>query len=202
MAKPRSAYATDPVSRLVAWVHRPRSKAVECAEIFFMAAALAFGVRAWVAEARFIPSPSMLPGYQVGDRLIVEKLSIKVASPRRGDVVVFAPPDRAREIKNALIKRVIGLPGEHLLIRDGRVWVEGKGLREPYVAAPIRYPEPDWEAIGMPGGRVPRGMIFVMGDNRNNSHDSHVFGPVPIDRVIGHPLVRFWPPARMGLVRR
>ena len=196
-----SRYATDPVSRLVAWIRKPRAKAVECAWIFVGSAALAFGIRAWGIEARYIPSPSMRPGWVEGDRLIVEKLSIKLLAPRRGDVVVFGPPERARGLENALIKRVIGLPGEHLMIRDGRVWVEGKGLREPYVAEAIKYPEPDWAAIGMPGGRVPRGMVFVMGDNRNDSQDSHVFGPVPIDRVIGHPVVRFWPPARVAFVR-
>ncbi len=194
-------YAVDPVSRLAAWWHRPRAKAVECAWIFVGSAVLAFAIRAWVAEARYIPSLSMLPGLAVGDRLIVEKLSIKVGSPRRGDIVVFAPPGRARDLKNALIKRVVALPGEHVLIRGGRVWIDGKGIREPYVAEPIGYAEPDWGAVGMPGGRVPRGMIFVMGDNRNNSQDSHVFGPVPIDHVIGHPLVRFWPPGRVGFVR-
>ena len=194
-------YAVDPLSRLRAWWHRPRSKAVECAEIFVCSAALAFGLRAWVAEARYIPSPSMLPGLRVGDRLIVEKVTEKLWRPRRGDIVVFAPPARARELENALIKRVVALPGERVLIRDGRVWIDGKGLREPYVAEPIKYPEPDWAAIGMPGGRVPRGMVFVMGDNRNNSLDSHAFGPVPIGQVIGHPLVRFWPLARVGFVR-
>ena len=194
-------YATDPVSRLVAWWRGPWSKAAECAWIFVLSGAFAFGLRAWVAEARYIPSQSMLPGWKVGDRLIVEKLSIKLANPRRGDVVVFAPPGRARDLKNALIKRVVGLPGEHLVIREGRVWIDGRGLREPYVAEPIAYAEPDWASLGMPGGRVPRGHVFVMGDNRNNSQDSHVFGPVPIDHVIGHPVIRFWPPARLGFVR-
>lgn len=195
-------YARDPVSRARAWLERPRSKAVECAWIFGFSAIAAFSFRAFVAEARYIPSHSMQPGLQVGDRLVVEKLSGRFLGPRRGEIVVFGPPPRAHEIHNALVKRVIGLPGEAVILRAGRVWIDGHALREPYVAEPIRYPEPVWAEIGMPGGRVPRGMVFVMGDNRNNSTDSHVFGPVPIANIIGHPLVRFWPLTRLGFARR
>ena len=194
-------YAQDPLSRLRAWRRRPRSKAAECAEIFAISAVLAFTLRAWVAEARYIPSSSMLPGLRVDDRLVVEKITPRLGPLRRGEIVVFAPPERARAIKNALIKRVIGLPGEHLRIADGKVWAEGRLLREPYVKEPISYPEPAWEEIGMPGGRVPGGCVFMMGDNRNNSTDSHVFGPVPIANVIGHAILRFWPPGRFGLLR-
>ena len=195
-------YAQTPLARARAWAEKPRHKAVECAWIFAFSAVAAFSFRAFVAEARYIPSHSMQPGMQIGDRLVVEKLSSRFFAPSRGDIVIFGPPPRAREIKNALVKRVIGLPGEQVILRAGRVWIDGKALREPYLAEPIRYPEPVWEEIGMPGGRVPRGMIFVMGDNRNNSTDSHVFGPVPIANVIGHPLVRFWPPGRIGFARR
>lgn len=193
-------YAVDAVSRFLAWWTRPRSKAQECAEIFLVAAVLAFTIRAVVAEARYIPSGSMLPGLEIGDRLLVEKVTIHLMIPHRGNIVVFAPPLRAKEIKNALIKRVIGLPGERIAIHGGYVWIDGKALVEPYIKEPPRYPEPDWTAIGVPDGTIPHGMLFMMGDNRNNSQDSHVFGPVPIKNVIGHPVIRFWPLERVGPV--
>jgi signal peptidase I len=102
----------------------------------------------------------------------------------------------------ALVKRVVGLPGERLQIRDNRVWVNGAPLTEPWGAAPIGYAEPDWAALGMPGGVVPPDALFVLGDNRNDSTDSHVFGPVPVPFVIGRAVLRVWPPGRFGRVSR
>jgi len=194
-------YATDPVSRGVGWLRQPKSKARECAEIFAVAAVSTFLLRAYVVEARFIPSRSMLPTMHVDDRLLIEKVSQRFRAPRRGEIVVFGAPAAAKDIDNALIKRVIGLPGETVSIHDGRVWINDRPLKEPYLKEPPRYPEPDWAALGMPHGVVPAGHLFMMGDNRNNSQDSHVFGPVPVRNVIGHPVLRFWPPARIAWVR-
>lgn len=199
--RPRNPYAKDPLSRFLAWRAGNRSKVVECAEIFVISAVSAFFIRAEVAEARYIPSRSMLPGLEIGDRLLVEKVGRRLRTPGRGAVVVFAPPPRARDIKNAMIKRVIGLPGERVGIRDGKVFIDNRALVEPYIREAPTYPEPDWDAIGMPRGIVPPGQLFMMGDNRNNSHDGHVFGPVPIANVIGRPVIRFWPPPRWGWVR-
>lgn len=191
-------YAADPFSRIVQWLTRPRSKAVECAWIFAVSAIGAFTLRAALLEARYIPSRSMEPTLKIDDRLLVEKVSRHLGPPRRGDIIVFNPPKSASDIKNALIKRVIGLPGEKLAIRDGKVFINGHALREPYLREPPRYPEPDWDRLGMPDGKVPYRMLFMMGDNRNNSQDSHIFGPVPLDNVVGHPFLRFWPPDRLG----
>ena len=153
-------------------------------------------------EARYIPSRSMEPTMRIDDRLLVEKVGARLGTPHRGDILVFNPPPAAADIPNALIKRVIGLPGERIGIHDGRVFIDGKPLAEPYIKEPPRYPEPDWERLGMPDGWIPQRMVFMMGDNRNNSQDSHVFGPVPLDNVIGHPFVRFWPLNRLGWVWR
>jgi signal peptidase I len=169
-------------------------------ETFGVALALAFFVRATIAEARYIPSESMRPTLEVGDRLIVEKVSYHFTMPHRGDIVVFNPPERAGGNGNAFIKRVIGLPGEHMRIHDGKVFVNDKPLTEPYIAEAPMYMEPDWDSLNMPDGTVPAGCIFVMGDNRNNSQDSHVWGALPIKNIIGETVFRFWPPNRVGPV--
>lgn len=192
-----------PWTGLVAWWRRPKSGLRENVETFVIALVLALFVREFVAEARFIPSESMLPTLEVDDRLFVEKLSYRFGLPERGDIVVFTPPARAAggAGKNAFIKRVIGLPGDRIAIRDGRVWIEGRPLEEPYLNEPPRYPDPDMEALGLPQGRVPAGAVFVMGDNRNNSQDSHVWGPLPIQNIIGRAFFRYWPLGRLGPVR-
>jgi signal peptidase I len=188
------------MARIKAWWGRPKSKTREYLETFAVALALAFFVRATVAEARFIPSESMRPTLEVGDRLIVEKVTYHFGAPNRGDIVVFNPPERAGGNGNAFIKRVVGLPGDKLRIDEGKVFVNGKPLTEPYIAEAPLYMEPDWDGLGMPGGVVPKGSVFVMGDNRNNSQDSHVWGALPIKNIIGQTVFRFWPVNRLGPV--
>jgi signal peptidase I len=91
----------------------------------------------------------------------------------------------------AYIKRAIGLPGETIAVHDGQVWIDGKALVEPYLHEPPNYT--------MDPVRLPAGHLFMLGDNRNNSQDSHVWGPLPIENVIGHSAVRFWPLTRLGV---
>jgi signal peptidase I len=188
----------EPTNRLKAWWSRPKSKTREYLETFAVALALAFFVRGTIAEARYIPSESMLPTLEVGDRLIVEKLSYRFHTPQRGDIVVFNPPERAHGNGNAFIKRVIGLPGERIDIHDGRVFINGKSLSEPYIQEQPLYHPPDWDSLEIPGGLIPAGKVFVMGDNRNNSQDSHVWGALPIQNIIGDTVFRFWPVSRIG----
>lgn len=192
--------ASTPMGRLKAWWSRPKSKSREYVETFAVALALAFFVRATIAEARYIPSESMRPTLEVGDRLIVEKVTYHFTQPHRGDIVVFNPPERAGGNGNAFIKRVVGLPGDKIRIQDGKVLINGAALTEPYIAEAPMYMEPDWEGLGMGEGTVPKGMVFVMGDNRNNSQDSHVWGALPIKNIIGQTVFRFWPPTRLGPV--
>ncbi|MBO9541790.1 signal peptidase I [bacterium] len=183
----------------------PKSRTRETIETFVVALVLALTVRATVAEARFIPSESMLPTLEVGDRLIVEKVSYRFESPSRGDIVVFNPPASAgfRE-NNAFIKRVIGIPGDRLSVHDGKVFRNGVELQESYIKEAPDYlmPDPANPGAYFHDGRevtVPEGHVFVMGDNRNNSADSHVWGFLPIQNIIGRAAVRYWPPARFGL---
>ncbi|WP_241759391.1 signal peptidase I [Pyxidicoccus parkwayensis] len=148
-------------------------------------------LRVFVLQPHLIVSESMAPTLAVGDRLVVDKLSYRFHLPRAGDIVVFEPPPaHAREF--IAIKRVIALPGQEVQVRDGQVLVDGTPLREPYVAAPPAYA---WGPA-----TIPEGMLFVLGDNRNVSSDSHVWGVLPLQSVKGRAWLRFWPPARTGLV--
>ena len=169
----------------------------ETFQILVLALALAFFIRTFVAEPRYIPSESMLPTLEIGDRLIVEKLSYYSHPPQRGDVIVFAPPPQLQEQgyleDQAFIKRAIGLPGDTVTVANGRVSIDGRELTEAYIAEPPNY--------GMSPMVVPPGQLFVMGDNRNNSNDSHVWGFLPQRNIVGHACFRFWPLERFGGVR-
>jgi signal peptidase I len=173
----------------------PKSPFREAFEVLGIALFLSLFIRTSVAEARYIPSESMLPTLEVGDRLLIDKLSYLLHGPQRGDIVVIKSPSGD---PIPLIKRVIGLPGERIAIHDGKVWIDGRALMEPYVLEAPCYDEPDWAALGLPGGRIPAGKVFLMGDNRNNSRDSHVLGSMPVSDIIGKTAFRFWPPSRMG----
>ncbi|MGK7910579.1 MAG: signal peptidase I [Synechococcus sp.] len=165
-------------------------------------------IRTFIAEPRWIPSESMLPTLEVGDRLVVEKLSYRFSDPSRGDIVVFIPPDHL-ETDDAFIKRVVGLPGDTIEIRlDDGIYVNGERLDESYV---FELPTRGFSYAGnitilgelkgypVEGNSsnapivVPDDHYFVLGDNRNNSQDSHVWGFLPRENIIGRTFVRFWP---------
>ena len=165
---------------------------VELVKTLLSAGILAIGIRACVAEARYIPSESMLPTLEINDRLIIEKISYRFRKPERGDVVVFSPTDALKEqdYKEAFIKRVIGIPGDIVEVKDGEVFVNNQKLTENYIKEPPVYQYPPTE--------VPEERYLVLGDNRNNSYDSHYWGFVPLQNLIGRATVRFWPPNRLG----
>lgn len=165
-------------------------------QILAIALILALFLRFFVAEPRFIPSDSMVPTLAVGDRLVVEKLSYRFHPPTRGDIIVFDPPMllqvQGYAKDQAFIKRVIGLPGQTVAVKNGQVYLDGQSLKESYIAE-----APDYQ---MEPVTVPQGSLFVMGDNRNNSNDSHVWGFLPIPNVIGRAWLRFWPLEHLGRV--
>jgi signal peptidase I len=168
---------------------------IEAAKTLGMSLLLAFGIRQFVAEPRYIPSESMVPTLEVNDRLMVEKLSYLFHQPNRGDVVVFWPPDRLKQqnpelTKEAFIKRIIGLPGDKVEVKEGKVFINNKPLVEDYIAAKPTY---QWGPE-----IVPDDSYLVLGDNRNNSYDSHFWGCVPRQNLIGRAAFRFWPLPRIG----
>lgn len=172
--------------------HPPENPWVETIKTLVTAGILAIGIRTFVAEARYIPSESMLPTLEVNDRLIIEKVSYHFKDPQRGDVVVFYPTEilEQKNYKDAFIKRVIGIPGDTVEVKQGHVYVNGRQLEEKYIN----------EAPDYPYGPVsiPEGHYLVLGDNRNNSYDSHYWGFVPREKLVGKAFVRFWPFNRMG----
>jgi len=166
-------------------------------KILAIALVVALGLRFWVLEPRYIPSSSMEPTLQIGDRIAVEKLSYRWREPQRGDVVVFYPPGET-DRQRAYIKRIVGLPGDRLQIQNGQVYANGVPLPEPYIAEPLDYAlvKPDGEEAATL--TVPPGSYWVMGDNRNNSNDSHVWGYLPRRNLIGRAFFRFYPLNRFG----
>lgn len=165
---------------------------IEIIKTLATAGILAIGIRHFVAEARYIPSSSMEPTLEINDRLIIEKISFRFRAPERGDVVVFSPTDTLREqnFKDAFIKRVIGLPGETVEVRGGTVYINNTPLREKYIEEAPQY---QYGPVV-----VPEDQYLVLGDNRNNSYDSHYWGFVPRENLIGRAFVRFWPFNRLG----
>jgi signal peptidase I len=178
-----------------------------------MAVVLAVFLRTFVAQAFSIPSESMEPQLDVGDRVVVSRLAYHLHDPNRGDVIVFDKPGqvdhrsffrRGAEVvlesvglrqasTEEYIKRVIGLPGETVQGVDGGVVVDGQPVVEPYL--PEGTVTSDFGPVV-----VPEGELFVMGDNRTNSEDSRFIGTIPIDTVVGRAFVRLWPPGRTAFL--
>jgi signal peptidase I len=158
----------------------------------FVVLALVFGfVRPFVMEAFWIPSGSMIPTLEIGDRVFVNKFIYRFTEPERGDIIVFQSVDRTNE---DLIKRVVGLPGDEISVRSGKLFVNGEPQKEPYTNKKL--PDRSFYAKTT----VPKNHVFVMGDNRGNSADSRVFGPLPEKNIEGEAFLRFWPPDRIGLL--
>ncbi len=196
---------------------RPSSRRLlaELPALVIVAVAIAYGIKALIAQAFFIPSGSMIPQLEIGDRVVVSKLAYRLHEPRRGDIVVFdapfpqpkehrSPVERiARGVAESVgvaqpsteeyIKRVIGLPGESVEGHDGHVYVNGRELVEPYL--PRATTTTDFTRIV-----VPKGRLWVMGDNRGNSSDSRVFGAVRRRKVVGRAFIRIWPPLRSAFL--
>ena len=160
--------------------------------------AVALLLRWLVIEPRWIPSGSMLPTLQLQDRVLVEKLRPRLHQPLpNGTIVVFhAPPvllEAGYDPQAALIKRVVGQPGDVVEVRDGALLRNGSAVAEPWRQQPIDY------SFGPL--TVPEGDLLVMGDNRNASLDSHIWGPLPRQEVIGTAVFRYWPLNRLGPIR-
>jgi signal peptidase I len=147
-----------------------------------------FAIVNFVSARIRVEGYSMEPTFHDGELVIVNKLAYTYAKPQRGDVIIFYYP---RDPKEEYIKRIIGLPGDEVFVQDGKVTVNGETLTEPYIA--------DSPAYSLKQ-TVPEGTLFVLGDNRNNSSDSHNWGPLPMDLVVGKAVFIYWPPQNMTVV--
>jgi signal peptidase I len=201
----------------------PAGTLIELAVIVVTALALALGIQAFLVKPYRIPSGSMLPTVRVNQRVLVDRLAMDFSSPNVGDIVVFHPPrnysdgcadpgegenqsgqyaDAAcqatwkQSSSQTFIKRVVGLPGDHLSIRNGHVIRNGKRERDGYIVqcdgdAACNFPQTI---------TVPRGEYYMMGDNRPDSEDSRFWGPVPRAWIIGKAFLTYWPPDRIGFL--
>lgn len=162
----------------------------ETIETILWALVLALILRAFVVQAFWIPSGSMIPTLDPGDRVLVAKFWHVVSEPKRGQVIVFKyPVDPSRDF----VKRIIALPGETVRMENGTVLVNGAAISEPYVV--------NHDNFNMPEMKVPDKHYFVMGDNRPNSQDSRFWGFVPKTFIKGPAFVRYWPLSRIGLLQ-
>ena len=183
--------------------HRsPGQKLVSWLGVIVVAIVVAVLVRTFVAESFYIPSGSMIPTLQIGDRILVNKLSFDFHPVERGDIVVFRRPSTWPVSYKDLVKRVIGLPGDTLWVHGGNVYVNGKALSQPWLPANIRHdtqpgPATSPYSLATPY-TVPAGDYFVMGDNRPFSEDSRYLGPVPGKDIVGGVVFRYWPLSRLG----
>ena len=164
---------------------------VEWVVIIAVALIGAFLIRALVVQTFYIPSESMLPTLQKQDRVLVNKLSYRMHAVHRGDIVVFEhSPGFDPAIKD-LIKRVVGLPGETVQGMNGHVYVNGHELNEPYLRE-------NTMTTDFAPKLIPANSYWVMGDNRTNSSDSRVFGPIAKSQIVGRAFVLIWPLSRLG----
>jgi signal peptidase I len=182
--------------------------ALEWTILIIAAVSIAFIIKSFLFQAFYIPSGSMEPTLNVGDRVLVNKLSYDFHDVNRGDIVVFeAPPSARRGDIEDFVKRVIGLPGETVTADDdGTVLVDGRRLKEPYLpkGTLTRFssvpPGCGTPAGGKQGCVVPSGHVLVLGDNRGNSTDGRSFGPISDSSIIGRVFVRIWPVDDFGFL--
>ena len=158
----------------------------------FVAFVLVFGfVRPFVVEAYRIPTESMVPTLEVGDRVLASKFTYRVFEPEWGDIVVF---DSVDEDDQTLIKRVVGVAEDEIQVQGGVLYVNDEAQEEPYLNDADQFRSYYGPTV------VPEGHIFVMGDNRGNSADSRVFGPLPLENLKGEAFMRFWPVSNISTI--
>jgi signal peptidase I len=163
--------------------------AVELVVIIAAAFVLALLVQHFVVKPFAIPSPSMEPTLVEGDRVLVNRLIYHFRSPERGDIIVFHPPGRVSS--DPFIKRVVAVAGDTVAVHDGALWVNGVAQDEPFIK---EHPILD----EFPETTISPGYVWAMGDNRNNSGDSRVFGPVSLEAIMGKAFAVYWPPRHVG----
>jgi signal peptidase I len=197
----------DPLGRLFPGLPRGVRVVLDWVLTIVGAIVIVFGLKMWVVNPYRIPSSSMeptlhcarpAPGCEAGfsDRVLANRFIYHFRNPKRGEIIVFNTPPEAKIRCGAggtFVKRLIGLPGETVSERDGFVYINGVELNEPYIAADRRDHEPPrtWN-------KIPKGYYFFMGDNRAQSCDSRVWGPVPRKNLIGEVFFVYWPPNRIG----
>ena len=173
---------------------RQKSFLRDTLEIVFLALVL-YVVIQYAVQTVHVLGSSMYGTLHDNDLLVASKVSYKLHPPQRGDIIVFKPPD---ELSRDFIKRIIALPGERLHITNGVVYINGRVLSEPYLPEKWNYNN-NWPPSGQ-DQLMPPNEYFVMGDNRNHSSDSRVFGPITLESILGKAEVRIWPLGQVGFL--
>ena len=195
---------------------RGHNSLVELVIIVAVALGLALGIQAFLVKPFRIPSESMVPTLEVGQRVLVDRVSFRFSDPDRGDIVVFKPPHGAdlnscgvrhpsdqpcpketpERSDTNFIKRVVGLPGDRLKVLEGSVYINGKRQKESFARL-----DPECGTCNLPREiTIPEDHYYMMGDNRGESADSREWGPVPKKWIIGKAFMTYWPPGRIGLL--
>ncbi|HWF53741.1 MAG TPA: signal peptidase I [Solirubrobacteraceae bacterium] len=196
------------------------SSAIELVVIVVVAVGLAIGIQAFIVKPYRIPSSSMEPTLKINQRILVDRIGMHFSSPQIGDIIVFHPPagytacadpnegesvagtahgracdvQQKQESSETFVKRVVGLPGDHLQLINGHVYRNGVREKDPYIVQCDGDP-----TCSFPGTIiVPKGDYYMMGDNRPDSEDSRFWGPVPKAWLIGKAFFTYWPPDRIG----
>jgi signal peptidase I len=194
----------------------PAGSLIELVSIVAVALGLALGIQAFLVKPFRIPSESMVPTLEIGQRVLVDRLSARFGEPERGDVMVFKPPQGADENRCGVehsddspcprgtndksdmnfIKRVVAVEGDRIAIKRGRVYINGELQRKE---AEFIRPDAGCPTCNLPQEiTIPKDSVYMMGDNRGESADSREWGPVPTDWLIGEARVTYWPPGRIG----